>query len=275
MKKTILNKLTIALIITILTLFTGLTLNPANAATIKFDEFQISSDTGSQEQPDISGINIVWQDNRKGNWDIYMYTLEHTFAPETQITNNTANQTEPAISGDKIVYQDDRNGNWDIYMYDITTKTETQITNDVANQESPDIDGNTIVWQDNRNGNWDIYFYNLTSQTEKRLTSAAVLAPYTILYSQNPSISGNIIAYEKGIKETWYNFQTYEYVYCYNLSSGQELDISRASYKYDSVDEPAIYGNNVVWQYIGMIYAKDLSSSVSWQVTSGNRWNEP
>jgi beta propeller repeat protein len=273
MKKTNISKFTIALTVVILVLFSGLALNPADAAIIKFDEFQITNDPGVQEQPDINGVNIVWQDNRNGNWDIYMYTLEHTFTPETQITTNPANQMQPAISGDKIVYQDDRNGNWDIYMYNITAKTETQITNNTASQESPDIDGNIIVWQDNRNGNWDIYYYNLTSKIEKCLTSAAVLSPYTVLFSENPSISGNIIVYEKAIKETWYDFQTYEYVYCFNLSSGQELDISRASYKYDSVNEPAIYGNTVVWQYLGIIYSKDLSSSVSCEVTGGNRWS--
>ena len=273
MKKTAISKFTIALTIIILALFNGLSLDPADAAIINFTEFQITADVGVQEKPGIDGINIVWQDNRNGNWDIYMYTLEHTFTPETQITTNTANQMEPAICGDKIVYQDDRNGNWDIYMYNITTKTETQITNNTASQESPDIDGNIIVWQDNRNGNWDIYYYNLTSKTEKRLTSAAALAPYTVKYSQNPSISGNIIVYEKAIEETWYDFNTYQYVYCYNLSSGQELDISRANYKYHSVNEPAIYGNTVVWQSVGIIYAKDLSSSVSRQATGGNRWS--
>ena len=291
MKKTILSKLTIALIITILTLSTGLTLNPANAATIKFDEFQISSDTGSQEQPDISGINIVWQDDRNGNWDIYMYTLEHTFTPETRITSNAANQIEPAISGDKIVYQDDRNGNWDIYMYDITTKTETQITNNTANQENPDIDGNIIVWQDSRNGTVpQIYMYNLTSQTEKCLSSSTPSNPtYQVMSNTNPAISGNRTVYQRREIHTFEgNIQEdHREIIVYDLATRTQTQIFQGYTEAFEVvmnsndaDCPAIYGSRIVfetsdphWPAVDNFYREwnirmhDIASGARWDTT--------
>ncbi|MCW3995516.1 MAG: hypothetical protein NWE98_05130 [Candidatus Bathyarchaeota archaeon] len=139
-----------ALAIIILALFAGLSTNRVNAAVVQFTEFQMTSNSASQENPDIYGNNIVYQDNRSGNWDIYLYTLESTWTPETRITTNSANQVNPKIYGDTIVYQDDRSGNWDIYLYNITAQSETQITNNPADQTNPDVYGNRIVWQDNR-----------------------------------------------------------------------------------------------------------------------------
>jgi beta propeller repeat protein len=88
--------------------------SPVSAATMALSESRITTSTASQEHPDIWGDRIVWQDNRNGNPDIYLYNV--TTASETRITTDPANQTKPKIYGDHIVYMDNRNsGNWDIY----------------------------------------------------------------------------------------------------------------------------------------------------------------
>ena len=114
---------------------------------------------GTASLPAIYGNTIVWQDERNGNSDIYIYDL--STKKETH-TTNLSNQTYPAIYGNKVVWADDRNGGSDIYMYDISTKKETRITSkgkafspDIYGNKkrkafSPDIYGNQIVWQDNR-----------------------------------------------------------------------------------------------------------------------------
>ena len=94
----------------------------------------------------IYGDRIVWQDNRNGNFDIYMYNL--STSKETQITTNESIQWCPSIYGDRIVWTDMRNGNWDIadiYMYDLSTSKETQITTNKSDRAYPVIYGDKIV----------------------------------------------------------------------------------------------------------------------------------
>ncbi len=116
----------------------------------------------TQQNPSISGSKIVWQDNRNGNEDIYMYDL--VTQTETQITSNSANQRIPKISGDKIIWLDGRNHNNtanDIYLYDLTTQTETRITSSSALADNPSISGNKVVWQDWRSGRPDVYMFEI------------------------------------------------------------------------------------------------------------------
>ena len=64
-------------------------------------------DHGTASSPDIYGDKIVWQDNRNGNWDIYIFDL----AAKTEIhTTNLTNQTVPAIYKNLVVWEDERNG---------------------------------------------------------------------------------------------------------------------------------------------------------------------
>jgi TolB protein len=89
-------------------------------------EWETSYNTRNQEHADISGAYpwkyIVYDDNRNGYYDIYMYLLASD--TEERVTTTFANQKMPAIfSGDDdgwwynaIVYMDDRNGNWNIYL---------------------------------------------------------------------------------------------------------------------------------------------------------------
>lgn len=88
-------------------------------------EIRLTTNPANEINPKIYGDIIVYQDDRNGNWDIYMYNL--TSKVETQITNNAASQEFPAISGNVIVWQDNRNGHWGIYMYNLTSQTEQTV----------------------------------------------------------------------------------------------------------------------------------------------------
>ena len=118
-------------------------------------------------------LYVAWQDNRRGNWDIYVSTSSDgiNFSTETRVTDSNDNQINPAIVVDGsnnayIVWMDDRNGNQDIYVATssngFVTKTVSQITLDNSNQVEPAIavdSDNTvyIVWTDTRNNKNDIY----------------------------------------------------------------------------------------------------------------------
>jgi beta propeller repeat protein len=158
----------VALAIIVAALLGGFTPAPVKAP-LTITETQITTDPADQMYPVIYGNRIVWNDDRNGNWDIYMYDL--TTSTETPITTNPGYQAFQVIYGNRIVWMDERSGKGDIYMYDLATSTETQITTDLAGQIYPVIHGDRIVWMDERNGNFDIYMYDLATSTETQITT--------------------------------------------------------------------------------------------------------
>jgi len=141
---------------------------------------RLTVNAGDQSHPDIAvgtddKLYVAWQDNRKGDWDIYVSTSADgaTWSAETRVTDSNDNQVSPAIAVDGelpnrayIAWQDDSAGHQDIYVASSTTDfvndTVSQVTSDASDQIAPDIavDGaNTVylVWTDGRNGSEDIY----------------------------------------------------------------------------------------------------------------------
>ena len=264
-----------AIFIMVFSLCCELGVKSANAAlTIQTGESQMTLNNADQLNPDIHqyGLNhfaVVWQDNRNGDWDIYMYFQNYLGEGnwdvqwDTQITTNSGNNESPKIYDDAVVYQSDRNGNWDIYMYNITSKVETQITTNTAIQSNPEIYGNIIVWQDTRNAvwssnyndyyPWNIYMYNLTTHTEQRISRQNE-------DTFSPAISGNRLAYIKkvftyipgaGIYPGRYVYSPY--VCSYDLSTGIETDVHTVSSLLiplsipNYINSPAIDGTRIVW----------------------------
>jgi hypothetical protein len=120
-------------------------------------------------------LYVVWQDNRGGDWDVYISTSTDgtNWSAERPVVDANDNQTNPAVVVDGafganvyVVWQDDRNGNNDIYMAvsnnGFTTGAVSQITFDGSQQLEPAAavasDGTVyVVWTDTRGGTKDIY----------------------------------------------------------------------------------------------------------------------
>jgi len=120
-------------------------------------------------------LYVMWQDNRRGNWDIYASVSSDgvEWSNEQRITDSNDNQINPDIAVDNqspnrayAVWQDDGAGNYDIYITSsnngFITETTSRITSNNTNQTEPAIavgPGNVVyvVWIDYRNGRTDIY----------------------------------------------------------------------------------------------------------------------
>jgi hypothetical protein len=140
---------------------------------------RLTNDSRDQCNPDMAvgpdgSAYVVWQDNRSGNWDIYVSIGSvDKFSREVQVTNSDKNETNPSIAVDGqspagvwVAWQDDRDGNQEIYVAGssnaFASSTAARVTTEAAPQTQPDITvdaQNTvyIFWTDQRNGQADIY----------------------------------------------------------------------------------------------------------------------
>ena len=173
---------------------------------------QITS-AGSSENPviqtdSLDNMNIVWSDNRAGNYQIYYKKLDsngNQLIADKQIsfTTPTANAQYSSMGIDNannihIVWQDSRNGGtWQIYYSKIDSNgnvlvNNSQITTLTTSSQYPVIkisEANNvhIAWQDLRDGNYEIYYKKFTN-------NGVVLIPDTRITlensaSEHPSIA--------------------------------------------------------------------------------------
>lgn len=183
----------------------------------------------TQLHPAADGSKVVWQDDRNGQFDIYLKDLASDEA-SLRLTANAASQESPAISGERVVWQDNRSGSWDIYGYDLTTGSEFVVSNGSGDQTAPAISGDWVVWEDRRSGNSDIWAKNLVNGEEVQITSHE-------RDQMRPALDGTLLAWVDerfGVAE----------IYQYDLATRQELRLT-----VDTVAQqlPAVSGNAVVW----------------------------
>ena len=124
----------------------------------------VANSNSSSKNPDIYENIILWQDDRGGDWEIYIYDINNPVTGGEPLFTWEGDQIEPAIYGDIMVFSDEKPGvtSYNIYMYDFDSQVLTPLTDDTdGDQRNPDVYEDKIVWQDQRMGNWDIYMYDI------------------------------------------------------------------------------------------------------------------
>jgi hypothetical protein len=137
-----------------------------------------------------SALYLAWQDNLRGNWDIYVSVSADgaTWGDPIRVTDSNDTQVNPVIAVDQaspyqvyIAWERGNTGSRDIYLASCSSsfvsKTIAQVTSDPADQAEPALavgSDNTVylLWTDQRNGSADIYG---SSSAAAAWSSAAVV----------------------------------------------------------------------------------------------------
>ena len=247
---------------------------------------RITDDPASQERPSISGNYIVWQDNRHGNWDIYLY--ERSTGNETRLTTDTGDQWLPIVRGNYIAWYDDSNsGRRNVVLYDIAAGTvkeiidcDAQIIPDgTSTAFKPALSEDYVAWVERADKR--VHYYEIA--TGRTGTVSTSTAPQFW-----PSLStGNLIAWEdyrhgtlnpdiyiadldnlsagerqittdmteqvapaiSGNLVAWEDKRgAPRGIFMYDLSTGKEMSVVLSADEYDDHLYPAVSGNAIVWQ---------------------------
>lgn len=168
---------------------------------------RLTNNSSNSLYPSVSvsglAVNVIWQDDRDGNEEIYYKRSTdggNSWDSDTRLTVDAAESHYPSVytagSVVHVVWQDIRIGGWEIYYKHsndggITWGADTRLTFDPSNSFWPSVAaaGNMVhvVWSDVRDGNWEIYYKvslngGITWGTDTRLTN-------NISNSYYPSIS--------------------------------------------------------------------------------------
>ncbi len=126
-------------------------------------EIRLTDSGAAQQNPAISGSTVVWEDDRNGNWDIYLW--DGMTGETRRLTDDTYDQRYPQIAGRLVVWEDLRNSevqmeNPDIYLYDLITGAEMMVNSPDSlwggYERRPAISTDSgkpvVVWYDSANG---------------------------------------------------------------------------------------------------------------------------
>ncbi|MBN2591520.1 MAG: hypothetical protein JXA96_16765 [Sedimentisphaerales bacterium] len=223
-------------------------------------EFVVSPSTDNQENPDIHGDIVVWQQyiSEYGDYDVLATDINNLGQPFFS-TNVPSDQINPSVFENHIVWQSliegEDSADWDIRMTDISDPNfpSYAITNYINNNETnPAIHGNIVVWEDDFHGNLDIFGADVT------IPSRPIIFPVTeVDYDQaKPSVYRDKVVWQDSYFGDWD-------IYAADIwMKNKALEYPVSLVNYDQ-KKPVISGDTVVWMnnFSGNwnIYAADIS----------------
>ena len=192
-------------------------------------DIRLTSNSSTSEYPSVtvsgSTVNVIWDDGRDGNFEIYSKRSTDggaTWGTDTRLTTNTAQSYGPCVTGEGlnlgIVWRDDRDGNIEVYYKrstngGISWGSDTRLTFDPSISWLPSISisgANVhVAWWDSRDGNEEIYYKSsgdggITWGSDNRLTTDAASSTYASISSSGLFVHVVWKEYRDGDLEIYY-----------------------------------------------------------------------
>ena len=210
---------------------------------VPFNEMQVTPDVNQgiyYVTPEIYNDKIVYQSNKDGDEDIYLYNLTSNI--ELKISQNPDFDTMPKIWGENVVWlsRNDR-VNSSILLYNISTGNISTIA---WGRFAPDISGNYVVW-----GN-GVQLYNISSGKTSTISNSIC---------ETPHVYGDYIAFTD---------ITVGLVMLYQISTGLFRPVSEPGLNSFLID---VGENHVVYYDLNSndLYAFDINKNVTtWIMTT-------
>ncbi len=253
------RKLTILMVLTGLLIATNLLQASANTLSMyRRIEFQVTTSTYQDYNPDIDGSTIVW--NTVGissnDNDIQGYNLntgEHLI-----VSNKTINEWLPRISSNWVVWiGQNKTGRaiTSVLAKDLVTGEERTVVSKTCDGciYSLDISGNYITWADG-----DIWLYHIPTRTITQVTNDSV-------YQDYPAVDAPWVVWRNQD-----NPNTGIHIVGYNIDTSERITVSLET---SGGDFPDISNGVVVWQHSGALFGKDLSSGMTFTITNNSEYN--
>ena len=130
---------------------TTTTTQPGSAPPDTFTTMQLTTNTATDRDPQISGDRVVWEGSggTDGGTDEEIFTW--TLAGGTvQLTTNSTRDFYPRVSGDRVVWRGrgGTDGGTDFEIFTWTPAGGTvQLTTNSTPDNSPQVSGNRVVWR--------------------------------------------------------------------------------------------------------------------------------
>ncbi len=185
--------------------------------SIDYQIVQLTNNSYSDVNPQISGNNVVWTGRIDGHSQIFFWDGTSV----TQVTNSVDGLDIPDlhISGSNIVWTGHDGDDYEIFFWDGVTVT--QVTNNDYYDSNPHISGSNVVWSGYDGSDYEIFLWDGTTTTQITDNS---------YYDYAPQISGtNVVWYAK------------EDIFFWDGATTTQLN------NYDNDVSPKISGSNVVW----------------------------
>jgi len=148
----------------------------------------------TQRNTDVFWKKIVYEDNRAGNWDVYLYDFDSD--TETSIIASSLQQTNPHIYGDFVAYEEENGARSNVYLYDITNGNLLLVKASV-NRSSMDFFGEYVVY----NTGDKIEFYNVVDATRGTVYGSSASSNHTAVYGKDVlwiDMNGSAVVYDIG-----------------------------------------------------------------------------